>query len=78
MNAVMKFVVSHKDKAAVAALVAIASAQANAAIDASVATAFDAVKADAVSLSAIVVPIVVSVLGLMLVIKLIKKFGNKI
>jgi len=51
---------------------------AHAAIDASVSTAFAAVETDAIALSAIVVPIVVSVLGLMLVIKLIKKFGNKI
>ena len=51
---------------------------ANAAIDASVGTAFTALQADAVSLSAIVVPIVVAVLGLMIVIKLIKRFGSKI
>lgn len=51
---------------------------AHAALDTSVTTAFDAVKADAVTLSGIVVPIVVSVLGLVITIKLIKRFGNKI
>lgn len=51
---------------------------AHAAIDESVTTAFDTVKADAVSLSGIVVPIVVSVLGLVITIKLIKRFGSKI
>ncbi|MDP3671718.1 MAG: hypothetical protein Q8R69_18755 [Telluria sp.] len=51
---------------------------ANAAIDASVGTAFTALQTDATSLSAIVVPIVVAVLGLVIVIKLIKRFGNKI
>lgn len=53
-------------------------ASAHAALDESVTTAFDAVKADAVSLSGIVVPIVVSVLGLVITIKLIKRFGSKI
>lgn len=53
-------------------------ASAHAAIDAAVGTAFTALQSDAVSLSGIVVPIVVSVLGLMIVIKLIKRFGNKI
>ena len=51
---------------------------ANAALDASIDTAFTAVKADATALSAIVIPIVVFVLGLTLVPKLIKRFGNKI
>ncbi len=51
---------------------------AHAAIDAAVGTAFTALQADATSLSAIVVPIVVAVLGLVITIKLIKRFGNKI
>lgn len=51
---------------------------ANAALDASIGTAFTAVQTDAVALSALIIPIVVSVLGLMLTIKLIKKFGNKV
>lgn len=72
------FVVTQKDKAAVATLIFIASVNANAAIDASVSAALTAVETDAKALSAIVVPIVVSVLGLSLVIKLIKRFGNKI
>jgi len=58
------------------ALASIGSA--HAAIDASVGTAFTALEADATALSAIVIPIVVSVLGLFIVIKLIKKFGGKI
>jgi catabolite regulation protein CreA len=57
---------------------AMASTAAHAAIDASVSTAFEAVKTDAVALAAIVTPIVVAILGLALVIKLIKRFGNKI
>lgn len=52
--------------------------QAHAALDASIATAFDAVETDAIALSALVVPIVVSILGLTLVIKLIKRFGRNI
>lgn len=51
---------------------------AHAALDASIGTAFTAVQADATALSAIVVPIVVSILGLVIVIKLIKRFGSKI
>lgn len=51
---------------------------ANAAIDASVGTALTAIQTDATSLSALVIPIVVAVMGLMITIKLIKKFGNKI
>lgn len=61
---------------AVAAMVVTAAA--NATIDASVGTALTAVQADATSLSALVVPIVVGVMGLSIVIKLIKRFGNKI
>lgn len=49
-----------------------------AAIDASVGTSFAALQADAVSLAAIVTPIVVAILGLVIVIKLIKRFGSKI
>jgi len=51
---------------------------AHAALDASIATTFAAVQTDATALSAIVVPIVVAILGLTLVIKLVKRFGNKI
>lgn len=56
----------------------VAAANASAALDASIATAFTAVQTDATALSAIVVPIVVSILGLVIVIKLIKRFGNKL
>ena len=54
------------------------AAQAQAAIDAAVGTAFTAIQTDAVALSAIVTPIIVSILGLVIVIKLIKRFGNKL
>lgn len=52
--------------------------QAHAALDPAIGTAFTAVETDAKALSAIVVPIVVTILGLMIVIKLIKRFGNKL
>lgn len=64
--------------ASTAALLALAGANASAALDASISTAFNAVQSDAMALSAIVVPIVVSILGLIIVIKLIKRFGNKL
>jgi len=56
----------------------LAATAAHAAIDASVGTALTAVETDAKALSAIVIPIVVSVMGLGIVIKLIKRFGNKV
>lgn len=62
----------------VAFVSAVVAGSASAAIDGSVATAMTAVQSDAQSLSAIVVPIVVAVMGLGIVIKLIKRFGNKI
>ena len=62
---------------AVAASTVAMVGSAHAAIDGAVTTAFTAVQADAVSLSAIVVPIVVAILGLGITIKLIKRFGNK-
>lgn len=61
-----------------AALAVAAVAPAHAAIDASVDAAFTALQADATELSGIVVPIVVAIMGLGIVIKLIKRFGNKI
>jgi hypothetical protein len=61
-----------------ASFTALFSLSAFAALDASIATAFSAVQDDAVALSAIVVPIVVAILGLLIVIKLIKRFGNKL
>lgn len=68
-------------KTAAAAFVAFgvaAAGAASAAIDGSVATALTSVQSDATALSGIVVPIVVAVMGLGIVIKLIKRFGNKI
>jgi hypothetical protein len=61
-----------------AGVAAFGATSANAAIDASVGTAFSAIQSDATSLSAIVTPIVVGILGLVIVIKLIKRFGSKI
>lgn len=79
MKKVKQFYGSVKNKAALAGALAVgAVTQAHAAIDASVGTAFTAVKSDAVELSGIVIPIVVSILGLVITIKLIKRFGNKI
>jgi len=60
-----------------AALIA-ASVSAHAEIPAAVGTAFAAIETDAEALFAMVVPYVVAVLGLMIVLRLIKKFGNKI
>lgn len=51
---------------------------AQAAVPAGVDTAFTAVGTDAATVAGYAVPIVLSVLGLTLVIKLIKRFGNKI
>lgn len=50
----------------------------HAAVPAGVDTAFTTVGADAATVAGYAVPIVLSVLGLGLVIKLIKRFGNKI
>lgn len=64
--------------AASVSIAAVTVGNAHAAIDASVGTAFTALQADAVSLSGIVIPIVVAVLGLGITISLIKRFGKKI
>lgn len=82
MKTVQNFYGFMKNKAAVAGGVAalglFSMVNANAAIDASVGIAFTALKTDASDLSAIVIPIVVAVLGMVIVIKLIHRFGNKI
>lgn len=69
-----------KNKVAVivATAATFAAAAANAAIDGSVSTAMNAVQQDAISLSAIVTPIIVAVMGLGIVMKLIKRFGGKL
>lgn len=64
--------------AAAAALAVGAVGAANAAVDASVSTAFQQIQTDATSLAGTVTPIVVGVLGLVIGIKLVKRFGNKI
>ena len=72
-----------KTKARLSAAVLGASAffatvVAHAEIDASVTTAMNQVKADATELNTIVMPIVISILGMGIVYKLVKRFGNKI
>lgn len=64
--------------ATAAASAFVVSAAAHAEIDASVTTAMAQVKADATELSGIVTPIVIAIMGLGIVIKLIKRFGNKV
>lgn len=49
-----------------------------AALPTGVDTAFTAVQTDAAAVLAIAAPVVLAVLGMSLVIKLIKRFGNKI
>lgn len=51
---------------------------AHAALDESIATGFTAIKTDALALNAIVLPIVVSLMGLFIILRLIKRFGNKV
>jgi len=53
-------------------------ASAHAEIPASVGTAFAAIEDDAKAMADIAIPVVIAILGLMIVIKLIKRFGNKI
>lgn len=64
--------------AAVIGLAVGAVGAANAAVDPSVATAFNQIQTDATSLAGTVTPIVVAVLGLVIGIKLVKRFGSKI
>lgn len=61
-----------------AAVVALAPLSAFAALPTGVDTALAGVQTDATSLMAIVAPVVIAILGMTLVIKLIKRFGNKI
>lgn len=49
-----------------------------AAVDASVAGAMTTIQTDAATLAGDVTPVVVAILGLVIGIKLIKRFGNKI
>lgn len=61
------------------ALVALfAAGAANATVDPSVATAFASIQTDATSLAGTVTPICVAILGLVIGIKLVKRFGNKL
>lgn len=60
------------------AMLGLIASSAHAEIPAVVGTTLEAVKTDATALQALVIPIVVSVLGLTLVITLIKRFGSKI
>lgn len=65
-------------KAIAAGALLSAFTAAHAALPASVGTAFAAVETEAGELRDLVVPIVVAILGMVLLIKLIKRFGNKI
>lgn len=64
--------------AAVNAVLLAAMADANAALPTGVSTAVTAIGDDATAVFDLVVPVVLSVLGLVVVIKLIKRFTNKI
>lgn len=67
-----------KQLQALAAFVGLMSFSAMAAVPAGVDTAFDAIEADAVSLAAIAAPVLLAILGLTIVLKLIKRFANKV
>ena len=73
-----QFVRESCDKVTGVVLGTLVAGSAVAAVPAGVDTAFTAVGADAATVAGYAVPIVLSVLGLTLVIKLIKRFGNKI
>jgi major coat protein len=62
----------------VGATLAVSSILAHAEIPASFDTAMTATTADATTLQGKVLPVVVAVMGLGIVIKLVKRFGNKI
>lgn len=63
--------------AAAVGMLALAGA-ARAELPTAVGTAFNEVKADATSLNDLVLPIVISILGMFIVLKLIKRFAGKI
>ncbi len=60
------------------ALAFVAAAPSFAALDPSVATGLTGIQTDATSLNALIVPVVIAILGMLIVVKLIKRFGNKI
>lgn len=59
-------------------LMAGAAGFANAALDPAVAEGINGIKADASELNGLVVPVIIAILGMVIVIKLVKRFGNKI
>ena len=59
-------------------LMAGAAGFANAALDPAVAAGVESIKSDAAELNGLVVPVVIAVLAMVIVIKLVKRFGNKI
>ncbi|AEK61967.1 major coat protein [Collimonas fungivorans] len=61
----------------VAALVATGAANAAATLDPSVAAAFTAIGDNATAMFGLAMPVVASVLGMFIVLRLFKKFGNK-
>lgn len=54
------------------------SATANAALDPAIATGLTGIQTDGTTLNGLVVPVMMTLLGMVIVIKLIKRFGNKI
>lgn len=68
----------NKIRAVVAATLLTAGSMAHAALPASVGTSLTAVQTDATSIFDLVFPVVASIFGLVVVIKLFKRFGNKI
>lgn len=51
---------------------------ASAALDPSIATGLTGIQTDATSLNTLVVPVVFAILSMLIIIKLIKRFGNKL
>lgn len=64
--------------AGVALVSAFAAGAANATLDPSISTGITGIQTDATSLNGLVMPVVVAILGMIVVYKLVKRFGNKI
>ncbi|MFJ2989653.1 major coat protein [Collimonas sp. NPDC087041] len=60
------------------ALLAAGAARADATLDPSVAAAFTSMQANATAVFGLAMPVVASILGMVIVIKLVKRFGNKV
>lgn len=78
-NRIKGLYASTKNQAAVIGVLLVTGMQAaHAELPAGVATGLAQVQSDAGDLFDIIVPIVLAILGMMLTVKLIKRFGNKI